>query len=101
MKVNKLVRDNIPNIIENQGRKCEYCILNDQDYEKELCLKLQEELNEFLQSKEIEELADLQEVILAIIKHKKISTQDFEELRLSKVLKNGGFDKKIYLLEKE
>ena len=60
---NKLVRDKIPEIIEESGKVPVTRILTDNDYEMKLCEKLQEELNEYKEFHEIEELADLQEVI--------------------------------------
>ena len=101
MKIQKLVRDNIPRIIESQGRNCSFRVLSDKEYENALNAKLQEELDEFLQSKNVEELADLQEVIFAILSQKNISLQQFEALRKEKLEKNGGFSKRIFLLEKD
>ena len=67
MKVfNKLVRDKIPEIIENNNEFCKTRILNDDEYLVELNKKIKEELNEYLESGEIEELADLEEVLRAI-----------------------------------
>ena len=45
----------------------------------------------------VEELADIQEVIYAILKFKKVSFSDFEKIRSEKVAKRGAFDKKIFL----
>ena len=60
---NKLVRDRIPEIIEANGHKCETRVLNDDEYLLELKNKLQEEVNEFLESGSVEELADILEVV--------------------------------------
>ena len=62
MKVyNKLVRDKIPSIIEkNEGVVPKIRILETEEYIKELNIKLKEELNEYLESGEVEELADLE-----------------------------------------
>lgn len=60
MKIyNKLVRDNIPEIMINNGAKPVIRILNDEEYLVELNKKLQEELHEYLLDGNIEELADL------------------------------------------
>ena len=67
MKYDKLIRDNIPEIIEKSGRTCETEILSDEEYERYLNLKLKEETEEYLKSFEIEELADLEEVLRAIL----------------------------------
>ena len=62
-KYNKLVRDRIPEIIESSGRTCVTEILSDEDYLKMLDAKLDEELAEYHADQNIEELADLMEVI--------------------------------------
>ena len=97
---NKLVRDNIPEIMINNGANPVIRILNDEEYLVELNKKLQEELNEYLKDNNVEELADLEEVLLAILKLKKISKTDFDNIRIKKAEKRGSFDKKIFL-EKE
>lgn len=102
MKVyNKLVRDKIPQIIQNNNEKCNTKILNDEDYLKELNIKLQEEVNEYLQSGEIEEIADIEEVLRAIIDLKKVAYSDFEKIRINKVAKRGAFKNKIFLISTE
>lgn len=98
MKIyNKLVRDKIPEIIENNNQTCVTRILNNEEYLKELNKKLQEEMNEYLESGDLEELADLQEVVLAILDAKNCSHEEFENIRISKVNKRGAFKKKIFL----
>ena len=99
MKIfNKLVRDKIPEKIESNNETCETRILNDKEYLNELNKKIQEELKEYLESGEIEELADLEEVLRAILKVKNCTYQEFEQVRLNKVDKRGAFDKKIFLI---
>ena len=98
MKIyNKLVRDNIPEIMIKNGAKPVTRILDDEEYLNELNKKLSEEVNEYLESREIEEIADIEEVLLAIIKAKKVSRENLENLRKEKASKRGSFDKKIYL----
>ena len=98
MKIyNKLVRDKIPEICRNDNEIPTTRILNDQEYLKELNNKLQEELKEYLQSGEVEELADLEEVLRAILDVKKISYDEFEKIRNAKVEKRGAFKERIYL----
>ena len=62
----KLVRDRIPEIIEQDGKTCTCSVLDDEDYLKLLDEKLNEELAEYQESKSMEELADLLEVIRAV-----------------------------------
>jgi len=97
---NKLVRDNIPEIMIKNGATPITKILSEDEYLIELNKKLLEEVKEYLESKEIEELADIEEVILAIIEAKSLTRDKLEEIRIKKVRKRGAFKKKIYL-EKE
>lgn len=99
MKIyNKLVRDKIPEIIAgDNGKTCVIRIMEDEEYLESLNTKMQEELKEYLESGEVEELADLEEVLRAILDVKKISYQKFEKMRNSKVEKRGAFKKKIFL----
>ena len=102
MKIyNKLVRDNIPEIMIKNGAKPVTKILSDDEYLNELNKKLQEELTEYLLDGNIEELADLEEVLLAILKLKNIPLEEFNKIRIEKVNKRGAFDKKIFLESEE
>ena len=94
---NKLVRDNIPDIIKKNGATPIVRILDVEEYFKELNRKLKEELNEYLDGNDIEELADLYEVMLAILDYKKMSLMEFDIIRKMKVEKRGAFKNKIYL----
>ena len=94
---NKLVRDNIPDILKKNGATPIVRILDDEEYFKELNRKLKEELNEYLDGNDIEELADLYEVMLAILDYKKMSLMEFDIIRKMKVEKRGAFKNKIYL----
>ena len=64
---NKLVRDNILEIISYNNQKSSYHIATDEEYKNKLLEKLQEEISEFIASKTEEELADIFEVIEHII----------------------------------
>lgn len=95
---NKLVRDKIPGIILSNGAKeCKTKILDDAEYLESLNAKLQEEMKEYLESGEVEELADLEEVLRAILDAKNVSFNDFENIRQSKVNKRGAFKDRIFL----
>lgn len=96
---NKLVRDNIPRIITEGGKQPIIETLSDGQYKASLDEKLAEELNEYLASKEAEELIDLLEVIYAIAATKGLSPLDLEELRIGKAQKRGAFTEKIFLKE--
>lgn len=97
----KLIRDKIPEIIEASGRSCKTKVLSEEEYKAALNKKLQEELSEYLESGEVEELADLEEVLLAILDFNAISRTDFEKMRESKANERGGFKKRLCLLSVE
>ena len=76
---NKLVRDRIPEIIESSGKTCTVESLSDEDY---LCMvdaKLDEELAEYHKDQNIEELADLLEVIYAATKARGYKLSDLKK----------------------
>lgn len=98
MKVhNKLVRDNVVDIIKNDGKNVCYKILNDKEYINCLNLKLLEEVNEYLEDNDTNELADILEVIYSILDYNNISIEKINEIRENKNIKNGSFKKKIFL----
>ena len=99
MKYNKLVRDRIPEIIETSGKTCTVEILSDEDYLRMVDAKLDEELAEYHKDQNIEELADLLEVIYAATKARGYSIEQLETVRSEKAAKRGAFDKKILLKE--
>ncbi len=100
MKIyNKLIRDKIPQIIEKSGGKSVTKTLSEAQYKKALGQKLKEEIAEYVKFKSVEELADIEEVILAILKSKKISRKDFEKIRSKKAKEKGKFNKRIKLLK--
>ena len=94
---NKLVRDKIPEIIEADGKTCETEILSDAEYIEMIDAKLDEELAEYHNDKNLEELADLLEVIHAAAIARGYSVEELEELRAKKAEKRGGFKDKIFL----
>ena len=98
MKIyNKLVRDNIPEIMVSKGCKPVIKILNDEEYLSELNKKLLEEFNEYITDDNIEELADIKEVFNSILKAKGISEEELERVRLEKAERRGSFNKKVFL----
>lgn len=99
MKYNKLVRDRIPEIIQGSGKHCTCSILSNEEYLTLLDEKLNEELAEYQESKSMEELADLLEVIRAVATARGSSIEEVEAIRKNKVAKRGGFEKKLMLIE--
>ena len=94
---NKLVRDRIPDIIEASGKKCSIEILSDDEYLKLVDEKLDEELAEYHKDQNIEELADILEVLYAATQARGYSLEELEEVRAKKSEKRGAFKDKILL----
>lgn len=94
---NKLVRDRIPEIIEADGNTCTTEILSDKQYIEMLDTKLNEELSEYQESKSLEELADLLEVMRAVVRVRGWTWERLEQVRKEKAIQRGGFEKKILL----
>lgn len=104
-RYNKLVRDKIPEIIERKGKKYTTKKLDTLTYIQELKVKLNEELNEYLETENdedsIEELADVLEIIHSLSMIHGKSFNDVEVARQKKFIERGGFTEKIYLIEVE
>lgn len=98
-KYNKLVRDRIPEIIAASGKTCVTEVLSDEEYLKMIDAKLDEELAEYHKDQNIEELADLLEVIRAAAMARGYSIEKLEKVRAEKAEKRGGFEKKLLLIE--
>lgn len=100
---NKLVRDKIPQIIENNGEKPITEVLNDREYRKELLKKLKEECEEVVNARDavetLEELADVYEVVLSIAKLENLDICDVIKMADKKRNAKGGFDKRIFLIK--
>lgn len=94
----KVVRDRIPEIIGLSGSKCAVNELSDLSFLPELENKLKEEIEEYLESREPEELADLLEIIYRIAELRGYSEAELEASRLRKREEKGGFEKNLILL---
>lgn len=94
---NKLVRDKIPEIIEAAGKTCTTHTLNDEEYIKALETKLNEEVAEYQEDKNLEEMADVLEVLQAICVARGYTLEQLEEMRAKKAEERGGFEKKVFL----
>lgn len=96
---NKLVRDKIPQIIEEVGNSCVTKILSEEEYLLMLDAKLDEELAEYHADGSVEELADLLEVVYAAARARGYTRPELENIRKKKAEERGGFDNRILLLE--
>jgi predicted house-cleaning noncanonical NTP pyrophosphatase (MazG superfamily) len=99
-KVDKLVRDKLPEIIRSRGAEISEYIMEQDEYIQRLKNKLLEESEEVLDAQNLvelkEELADVLEVIASIAKAHDISLDEIRNIQEQKKLEKGGFDKRIY-----
>jgi predicted house-cleaning noncanonical NTP pyrophosphatase (MazG superfamily) len=95
----KLIRDRIPEIIEAKGSKPVTEVLDNERYKEYLDNKLIEELREYQESDNVEELADLVEVVYALLDYKGIAREQFEKVRIAKAEERGMFKKRLLLKE--
>ncbi len=97
MKITKLVRDRIPELMQQQGREGAVEHIDGTTLEVQLRHKLIEEAREVSEATDlselVEELADVQEVIIALARHRKISISDIEVRRQKKLSDKGGFER--------
>jgi len=93
----KLIRDKIPEIIENAGKEYEIYRADEQEYIEKLLLKVEEELAEFKEDPSIAEMADLFEVLDAVIDHYKFDKQEIKDYQEKKRKERGGFKRKLIL----
>ena len=84
-------------VVADNGKTCVTRIMEDDEYLESLNIKMQEELKEYLESGDVEELADLEEVLRAILDVKKVTYEKFENIRNAQVEKRGAFKDKIFL----
>lgn len=94
---NKLVRDKIPQIIEESGKKYDISYATSNELSTLLEAKLDEEVNEYKEAKNLEELADILEVVFALADNLGYSEEDLFKLQSDKKEKRGGFKKGIIL----
>ena len=94
---NKLVRDLIPEIIEKDGKKAIFKKLHVSKLNKALVEKLSEEGQEFLEAVNLEELADILEIVYALIEHNDFKLEDVEKIRKLKQEQRGSFSEGIFL----
>lgn len=98
MKVyDKLVRDRIPEIIEASGKRCEVEVVSDEVALEYLYKKLEEEVCELLEDRNLEEIADCMEVLFGIAHKMGYSDEEVLKKRDEKKLARGGFNTNLIL----
>lgn len=96
---NKAIRDKIPEIIKESGKNCNVKKLTDSEFLVQLEKKLVEELSEYQESKNVEELADILEVIYRISELKGITSNELDSIKNEKVKKRGKFNDNLFLVD--
>ena len=95
----KAIRDKIPEIIKDSGYSCNVKTLSDEEFLLEIEKKLSEEVSEYQNDKNPEELADILEVIYRIAKLRGITKEELEKIRDKKVEERGSFEKNLFLID--
>ena len=96
---NKAIRDKIPEIIQESGEKCNIQTLSDEKFLVEIEKKLSEEVTEYQNDKNPEELADILEVIYRVAQLRGVSKEELEKIRIKKSEERGGFEKNLFLID--
>lgn len=100
MTYNKLVRDKIPELIQRQGDNPVIRILDDEEYTQCLDQKLDEEVGEFHREQNLEELADILEVVYALAENLGASRDELDAVYQKKHDQRGGFRDRVFLISK-
>jgi len=99
IEFNKAIRDKIPEIIKESGKNCNVKKLKDSKFLIELEKKLIEELTEYQESKDVEELADILEVVYRISELKGITSDELDRIKNEKAKKRGKFADNLFLVD--
>tara|TARA_R110000803_G_scaffold187128_7_gene249518 strand:+ start:3958 stop:4440 length:483 start_codon:yes stop_codon:yes gene_type:complete len=101
----KLVRDKIPAIIEERGQRAVCRVVSESEMLLRLNLKLKEELDEVVQARtlvhQVEELADLIEVVYGYVDYIGSTKDELERVRVAKFDKRGGYVDRQFLISVE
>lgn len=101
IEYNKLVRDQIPGLIEEQGERPLCRILDQEEYAAALDRKLDEEVSEFRRDRNTEELADILEVVFALAETLGCGKEKLMDVYQRKHDARGGFSERVFLIGKE
>lgn len=96
--MSKLVRDLIPNVVpQDKQHLYKFSTVNEKQYTDLLKNKLLEEVNEYLEAENKEELADILEVMDAIMKLMNFDKEEVLAIQKQKREERGGFEKRILM----
>jgi predicted house-cleaning noncanonical NTP pyrophosphatase (MazG superfamily) len=93
----KLVRDKIPQIIKESGKRCKYHTADMQEFKERVHDKMSEELGEFIENPCVEEAADIYEVMRTLLWIHDIDFSDAISHAENKRYERGGFCKGVVL----
>ena len=91
MPATKLVRDRIIEIIKAQGKDPNFYIAKEGELQQRICAKMNEEIQEFLEDPCLEEMADVYEVFMSIMRIYKFKYDDVVAAAIEKRTRRGGF----------
>jgi predicted house-cleaning noncanonical NTP pyrophosphatase (MazG superfamily) len=99
---NKLVWDNVPDLIREKGKECEVRTLDDEEFEIELMKKVEEEASALPETASRQELIDELADVVTCIEYIK-TIKNITELELADALerhsrRKGRFESKHYLV---
>jgi predicted house-cleaning noncanonical NTP pyrophosphatase (MazG superfamily) len=102
---NKLVRDKIPELLEQAGKKGTFRILGDKEFEGELKKKLIDGVKEFRDARReidaLEELSGIYEMLIELAKVHQLTMREMEQVRKDKIKKHGGYTERLFLVKVE
>ena len=101
MKYDKAIRDKIPQIIKESGSTSHIKTLSDKEFLEKMEKKLDEEVAEYHQSKSVEEIADIMEVLERIAELRGTSVKELMRIKEKKAQKRGKFEKNLFLIDSE
>ena len=101
MIYNKLVRDKIPEIMEESGKNATFRQLSQEEYFPYLETQLDEEVGEYHADHTLEELADILEVVYALAAAQGSTKEELLAVYDRKHAQRGGFEKRLLLMEAE
>lgn len=99
MKYQKLVRELIPQLIEEDGNEAITRTLEPQEHFQALKDKLLEEVEEYIESEDTEELADIVEIVRSLLEHHMMTYEDLEQTRKQRIEEHGSYSARIFLEE--
>lgn len=94
---NKLVRDKIPEVIKRSGSNCDYIVADKEERLDLLIKKLDEEVLEFKEDKNLEELADIMEVLFGLANNLGFTEEELSKKRKEKKRERGAFNEGIVI----